>query len=149
MVAVGLRPEHFSRDADVPAEQRMRVTVDLVETLGSDVLLHFTTKARPIVTEDVRDAVDDEDAFAELEQRAREGGQSFTARIEPKNVPKVGAEIELGFRTEEMHFFDFDTGDALRTIHGRKSVAGALETESAPASDDGPPAGAHRPPDTV
>jgi multiple sugar transport system ATP-binding protein len=111
-VAIGMRPEHFVRSSDGAA--RMRVKVDLVEALGSDVLVHFTSDSRPIVTEDMREAVDDADAFAELERRAREGGQSFTARIEPKNVPKLGEEIELGFRGEELHFFDLENGRALR-----------------------------------
>jgi len=111
-VAVGMRPEHFTRGPD--GDARMRIKVDLVEALGSDVLLHFTSDSKPIVTEDMREAVDDAEAFAELERRAEAGGQSFTARIEPKDVPKLGDEIEIGFRSEELHFFDMETGQALR-----------------------------------
>jgi multiple sugar transport system ATP-binding protein len=113
-IVVGMRPEHFVRTPDVPADRRMTIKIDLVEALGSDVLLHFTSDARPVVTEDMREAIDDAEAFAELERRAREGGQSMTARIEPKNVPKIGDHVEIGFRTEELHFFDHDTGRALR-----------------------------------
>jgi len=113
-VIVGLRPEHFTRSRAVPEGQRMRAKVSLVEALGSDVLLHFRTDAPAVLTEETRAAVDDEEAFADLERRAAEGGQDFTARIEPKDVPKMGDEIELGFRTEEMHFFDYDTSQALR-----------------------------------
>jgi multiple sugar transport system ATP-binding protein len=113
-VIIGLRPEHFSRARDIPADQRMRATVDLVEALGSDVLLHFNSDSRPVIDEDTREAVDDPEAFAEIERRAREGGQRFTARIEPKDIPKIGDEVELGFRTEEMHFFDPDDHRALR-----------------------------------
>jgi len=113
-VIVGLRPEHFVRGGDLPEDQRMMVRAELVEALGSDVLVHFPTTAPPVVTEDMREAVDDADAFAEMERRAASGGQTFTARLEPKDMPKLNQELQLGFRTDELHFFDIDGGAALR-----------------------------------
>ena len=113
-VAVGLRPEHFVPGRDVPEDRRFPVEAALVEALGADVLVHFDTTAPPIVSEDMREALDDEDAFEELQRAASKGGQSFTARLEPKDMPKKGERIELGFRTEYLHFFDIDTGLALR-----------------------------------
>jgi len=62
----------------------------------------------------MREAVDDAEAFAELERRAREGGQVFTARFDPGAPPKVNDRIDVGFRTEYLHFFDLEQGDALR-----------------------------------
>jgi multiple sugar transport system ATP-binding protein len=113
-VIIGMRPEHFVRGADCPEDQRMEVEAGLVEALGADVLVHFETKAKPVVTEDMREAVDDADAFAELERAAARGGQMFTARLEPRDMPKQGERIQLGFRSAEMHFFDLDDGLALR-----------------------------------
>ena len=113
-VAVGMRPEHFVPGGELPEGQRLSVEVSLVEALGADVLVHFHTSAPPIVSDDMREALDDEDAFAELERSAQSGGQSFTARLEPKDMPKRGDRIELGFRTEYLHFFDIDSGLALR-----------------------------------
>ena len=113
-VIVGLRPEHFVRGGDLPEDQRMMVRAELVEALWSDVLVHFPTTAPPVVTEDMREAVDDADAFAEMERRAASGGQTFTARLEPKDMPKLNQELQLGFRTDELHFFDIDGGAALR-----------------------------------
>ncbi len=113
-IIVGLRPEHFQRGADCPEDQRVEVEVDLVEALGSDVLVHFRTSAPPVVTEDMREAVDDADAFAEMERQARSGGQTFTARLEPRDRPKVGERMHLGFRGDEFHFFDHSSGQALR-----------------------------------
>ena len=113
-VIVGLRPEHFVRGADVPEDQRLTVTAQLVEALGSDVLVHFSTSAPPVVTEDMREAVDDADAFAEMERQAAAGGQTFTARLEPKDMPKAGEQLQLGFHTDQLHFFDIDGGQALR-----------------------------------
>jgi len=113
-IIVGLRPEHFQRGADCPEDQRVEVEVDLVEALGSDVLVHFRTEAPPVVTEDMREAVDDADAFAEMERQAKSGGQTFTARLEPRDMPKIGQRIQLGFRGDEFHFFDHSNGTALR-----------------------------------
>jgi len=115
-VAVGLRPEHFVPGSRAADGQRISVEVGLVEALGSDVLVHFKTAAPPIVSEDMREAIDDADAFEELQRSADRGGQTFTARLEPKDRPKVGEHIELGFRTEYLHFFDIDSGLALREL---------------------------------
>jgi multiple sugar transport system ATP-binding protein len=113
-VIVGMRPEHFVPGGEVAEDQRMQVEAELVEALGADVLVHFPTNALPVVTEDMREAVDDADAFAELERAAERGGQTFTARLEPRAMPKVGETFTLGFRPDEMHFFSMEDGTALR-----------------------------------
>ena len=115
-VAIGLRPEHFIPGREAQDGRRMSVKVALVEALGSDVLVHFKTSAPPIVSEDMREAIDDEGAFEDLQRSAERGGQTFTARLEPKDMPKIGDDIELGFRSEYLHFFDIETGLALRDL---------------------------------
>jgi multiple sugar transport system ATP-binding protein len=115
-IAVGLRPEHFYRaDSSTPAETTMKQRdVHLVELLGSEVLVHFGTGARPVISEDLREAIDDAEVFAELEHAAESGTQQFVARLEPHEAPKMGQKIDLAFKTEHMHFFDIETGQALR-----------------------------------
>jgi multiple sugar transport system ATP-binding protein len=116
-VAVGLRPEHFVRaeGAGLPDGQLLRGReVTLVEMLGAEMLVHFRTSAPPIVSDDMREAIDDEEAFETLQREAREGGQSFVARFDPGDPPKVGNTMDVGFRTEYLHFFDADDGSALR-----------------------------------
>ena len=112
-VVVGLRPEHFV-SGSAATGRTMEIKADLVEALGADVLVHFSTTAPPIVSEDMREALDDQDAFEELQRRAEEGGQTFTARLEPKDMPRVGEHLTLGFRSEYLHFFDVESGLALR-----------------------------------
>ena len=115
-VAIGMRPEHF-----VPAEQvedpemvwRGR-RVNLVELLGAEMLVHFDTPLPPIVSDDMRAAVDDDEAFEALQEQARGGGQTFTARFQPGSPPQTGDHIDVGFRTEYLHFFDPEKGHALR-----------------------------------
>ncbi|MGH3665255.1 MAG: ABC transporter ATP-binding protein [Egibacteraceae bacterium] len=115
-VAVGMRPEHFYRpDGDVPEDRKMPDrNVTLVEALGSEIVVHMGMSAPPVVTEDMREAIDDPEAFAELERKAKEGGQQFTARFEPGAPPKVGDHIDVAFRNEYLHFFDLEDGSALR-----------------------------------
>jgi multiple sugar transport system ATP-binding protein len=114
-VAIGMRPEHFSPAQKVDADQVWKGrNVTLVEMLGAEMLVHFDTDSAPIVTDDMKEAIDDEEAFEELKRRAIEGGQSFTARFEPGAPPKMGSQLDVGFHTEHLHFFDVETGAALR-----------------------------------
>ena len=114
-VVVGMRPEHFMPARDVtdgvkwPGRE-----VALVEMLGAEMLVHFETKVPPVVTDDMREALDDEDAFEQLKADAKSGGQRFVARFEPGSPPDVGSEITVGFRMDRLHFFDLETGNALR-----------------------------------
>jgi multiple sugar transport system ATP-binding protein len=114
-VAIGLRPEHFFRpDSSVPDEARMRAPVQLVEALGSEILVHFEVEAPPVLTEATREAIGDTEVFAELERTAQTNRQQFTARLPPGSPPKIGETIDIAFRTEYLHFFDLETGEALR-----------------------------------
>jgi multiple sugar transport system ATP-binding protein len=114
-VAVGIRPEHFADPSEVgPGQVLSGREVALVEMLGAEMLVHFRTDSPPVVSEDMREAIDDDDAFEELQRKAASGGQEFVARREPGTAPKVGSIIDLGVRTEHLHFFDLDTGLALR-----------------------------------
>ncbi|MCA1722487.1 MAG: sn-glycerol-3-phosphate ABC transporter ATP-binding protein UgpC [Actinobacteria bacterium] len=114
-IAIGLRPEHFLPAREAAEGQTLTARVALVEALGADVLVHFPTTAPPLITDDMREAIDDPDAFDELQRQAEQGGQTFVARVAPRDAPKSGDEIRLGFRGEELHFFDLDNGAALRS----------------------------------
>ena len=114
-VAVGIRPEHFAQPETVDASQVWKGRrVSLVEMLGAEMLVHFHTDSPPIVSEDMKAAIDDDEAFEELQRKAASGGQEFTARFDPGNPPKVDAQIDVGVRTDELHFFDPESGVALR-----------------------------------
>ncbi len=114
-VAFGIRPEHFAPVSEVGEGQVWSGrNVTLVEMLGAEMLVHFGTSAPPIISEDMRAAIDDEEAFAELERHAKEGGQEFVARYEPREPARTGETKDVGVRTEQLHFFDIETGQALR-----------------------------------
>jgi len=114
-VAVGIRPEHFVPVADVPEDRVLRgVEVSLVEALGAESLVHVKTRTTAVVSDDMRAAMDDEDAFEDLKRQAAQGGQSFVMRFAPDAAPRLGERIDVGVLTEKIHFFDVESGRALR-----------------------------------
>ncbi len=114
-VAVGIRPEHLVPADEVGDDQRWsQRRVEIVELLGAEMLIHFHTDSPPIVSEDMRAAIDDEEAFEALQRQAATGGQQFVARFAPGEVPANGSQMPVGVRTEHLHFFDPESGLALR-----------------------------------
>ena len=82
----------------------MSVDTELVEALGSEQLLHFSTDARRIHAPGV-------DEEAEVGEAAAGIG---VARIEPDGHISQGERVRLAVRIELMHFFDPATGVAIR-----------------------------------
>ena len=113
-VVIGMRPEHFTREAAAEGAVWHRRRVGLVEMLGAEMLVHFDTHVPPVLSEDMRSALDDEDAHAEMERAARKGGQQFVARLDPAEPPRPGDVIDIGFDVDHLHFFDAENGQALR-----------------------------------
>jgi len=115
-VAVGIRSEDME-DArlvrDAPADTRLKATVSLVEALGAQIVVHFEVDAPKVVTADAKalekDAHTDEaPTHTELE------GTRFVAAFAPRSQVKIGDTIEVVVDTERMHFFDPETGEAIR-----------------------------------
>ena len=114
-VVVGIRPEHIApADEVAPTRVWRGLQVSLIEALGAETLVHVATRTAPVVTEDMRKAIDDDDAFEELKRQAAAGGQNFVLRFEPMGAPRPGQTIDVGLRTDRIHFFDVATGRALR-----------------------------------
>ena len=114
-VVVGIRPEHIAAVDEVAPGQVWRgLEVSFIEALGAETLVHVATRTSPVVTEDMRKAIDDEDAFEDLKRQAAAGGQNFVLRFEPTVAPRPGQTIDVGLRTDRIHFFDVATGRALR-----------------------------------
>jgi multiple sugar transport system ATP-binding protein len=105
-VVVGLRPSDL-RESGAGAVE-MRVTVELVERLGSEVLVVFPVEA-PAVSSDA--AAGSQDSMSLLD--AGTGRTTFTARLDAAVPVTPGAEIALFVDPAAFHFFDPATG---RTI---------------------------------
>jgi multiple sugar transport system ATP-binding protein len=112
-IVVGVRPEMFEVVAARPGsdpDQTISVKVDLVEQLGSEAFIHFTKSSPPVITPDIRELMHDQGT-----DPASLGNETkFTARVDPDYAPKAGEEAKLVVESQKLHFFDKETGDAIR-----------------------------------
>ncbi len=110
-LVVGLRPEDMEDAGTVdapPADRTFATSARLVESLGSEIIVHFGLDAEPYV---VADAIDDE---AEKGLSNDNETATFVARVSPRSDVKNGSEIELVIDSGRFHFFDMASGDAVR-----------------------------------
>ena len=104
-VVLGVRPEHLPAAHDGATGPTLVGNVDLIEALGSELVIHFTIDAPRVQPEGA--TTDDEDATA----HAGEG----VARVDPPTKVKVGERITFAVNTEGMQFFDMETDKAIWT----------------------------------
>jgi len=103
-VVVGLRPEHLPAESDQATGPKLVGEVDLVEALGSELVVHFTIDANRVLAEG---AVDKDEAAA---VKKGEG----VARVAAKTPVKPGDRLTFAVSIEDMQFFDTKTGLAIR-----------------------------------
>jgi len=114
-VVVGIRPEHLlvpasERELDEAADRSLVVEVELVEALGNESLLHFSTDAKT-----VRDRTGLWTADAAARATGGIAGASAAegvARVDPRVRAVAGDRIALAVDVDRLHFFDADTGEA-------------------------------------
>jgi multiple sugar transport system ATP-binding protein len=140
-VIVGLRPENFEDAAIVSADDRpngatFRATIDVLESMGSDVFVYFTRE------------LDEGVNAAELEELARDSGRADTgasgetvvARLDAATRIREGHDAELWVDTRKMQIFDPASGRNLSLGvgdgdggGGAATVTGAGAAQAAPA----------------
>jgi multiple sugar transport system ATP-binding protein len=85
---LGIRPENFADIKLLPEDQRngstMHAPVDVVEHLGSELLVYMTA-----------------------------GEKSVTARLDPRSDAHTGGQVKLHIDNANMHLFDSETGKAI------------------------------------
>jgi len=104
-IILGLRPEHLPAAAEGVAGPPLVGNVDLVEALGSELVIHFTIDARRVRAEGATS--EDEDATAQ----SGEG----VARVDPGTKAKVGDKLTFAVKDDGMQFFDPDTEQSIWT----------------------------------
>lgn len=117
-LVVGIRPENLedaSLAADVPPKRRFSAHAELVETLGSEVVVHLDVDAQPVVTDDLRELARDVDEAAVEGLEKQRGALHATciARFAPSTRVTKGETISIAIDRGALHFFDADTGRAL------------------------------------
>jgi multiple sugar transport system ATP-binding protein len=114
-IGVGLRPEALSLGRD---ENGIAGIARFTEALGPEQLLYVDVAARPVVSEEVLEGsvveLDNEAIAAELRAGEAEGTASVVARIPPSASIEPGASVTLAVDVAVLHFFDLDTGNAIR-----------------------------------
>lgn len=114
-VIVGVRPEHIQDAALIDAYQRIRaltfqVKVNLVESLGADKYLYFTTESPAVHSVQL-------DELAEVEGESALHENQFVATVPAESKVAIGQSVELAFDTARLAVFDADSGANLTIPH--------------------------------
>jgi multiple sugar transport system ATP-binding protein len=102
-IVMGMRPEHLPSVAPGGRGATLGADVDLVEALGSELVVHFTIDAKRVLAEGAQSG------DAEAATISGEG----VARIDPKTPVKAGDRITFSIDTEGLQFFDPESGAAI------------------------------------
>ena len=103
-VILGIRPEDiedsiFASDQRVGA--RLKARIELVESLGSEIIAHFDVGQSRLANVDP-------DTETELTS-----GVPAVGRFDPRSTVRIGDEIEVVVNIDKLHFFDPETQLAL------------------------------------
>jgi len=102
-VIVGLRPEHLPAAGPGDSPQ-LTGDVDLVEALGSELLVHFTIDAKRVLAEGAHEE--------DVEQLLKSG--EGVARVDPRATIKPGTIVRFAVDVKRMQFFDPESGAVIR-----------------------------------
>ncbi len=132
-VVVGIRPEAFSDVAvqpGAPADHVVDATVDLVESLGAELVVHVAVTDAPPLGDDPSEP------WRQVVQRK---GRAV-ARLSTRSRVDAGDTVRLAVDLGSVHLFDATTGDSLR---------GPLEPATARAQRDDAADGTVTDPDSL
>jgi multiple sugar transport system ATP-binding protein len=132
-LALGIRPEDLedaSLSPSTPADRRIEVRVDIKEDMGSEVFLHFAIDAPPVQTEELKEIVGEE-ALEAAEEQTHHHGSPWIARVDRRTTAREGAPVELAVSTQNLHFFDLQSGEG---IYGDERAAAPVGERAAVSS---------------
>jgi multiple sugar transport system ATP-binding protein len=110
-IILGIRPSDFE-DASIGDGNwaRMPVTAGVTEELGSEIHVIFTIDAPPVQHASISDAATGDDGEDESVAALVGGKSLWTARVSARSAVRPGQKIELGVDTNNLQFFDSDSG---------------------------------------
>jgi multiple sugar transport system ATP-binding protein len=114
---LGVRPENFEDASLVPAQDQQHgitfsATIDVVESMGSDVFAYFTLEGGPARSAEL-------DELAVDSGRADTGSDSdqIVARLDAATAIREGDTARLWVDTRPVHVFDLNSGENLTHPH--------------------------------
>jgi multiple sugar transport system ATP-binding protein len=108
-VVVGIRPEDLSIGNETDQKATFLGDVELVESLGAELLVHFRTDAVVVQGEAIGNATTSTEA-GESDERVE---AQCIARIEPHHVVKMGDRLNFSPNIDRLEFFEPATGNAI------------------------------------
>jgi len=111
-LVVGIRPEHLTiaDSGGTDRETTLAVRVELVEILGNESLVHYSTDARTVGN---RAGAWTADATVSGEITGAAAAEGV-ARVDPRVPVAAGDLVRLAVDVRRLSFFDAETGDAIR-----------------------------------
>ena len=112
-IVIGIRPEAFEDSVYANKKEfseQVSIEVSLLEQLGSDTYVHFYKDIKPVQTEAIEEILADEgEDISVLGNETK-----FIARINPNSTVEEGQKINLALDPTKLHYFDPDTGLAIK-----------------------------------
>ena len=105
-IVLGVRPEDFEDAAMVPSPtpgSTLKAHVNLLESLGSEIMVHFALDAARVESGDPDEA----------KETAVTGTTNAVGRFHPRSRVRIGENIEVAVAVENLHFFDDETHRAI------------------------------------
>ncbi len=112
-IVVGIRPEDLeaAETAGDPAPDRtLETEASLIESLGSEIIVHFPLAAEAYAIMDAE--FEGEDAVDAT--RDAQGRTIFVGKFSPRAHPRMGQPLSIVVDTSRFHFFDPASGEAIR-----------------------------------
>jgi multiple sugar transport system ATP-binding protein len=111
-ISIGIRPEAFGHQRDDERDTPLRIVPRVVETLGSELLVHFPVAAPSVTTAGARAwAEEDAETLDHLKDTA--GGTTFVAKLDARSGCRAGMPVELWFPARDVLLFDAESGETI------------------------------------
>jgi multiple sugar transport system ATP-binding protein len=126
-VIAGLRPEHFE-DAAVADERqtggmKFKVTIDVVESMGSELYAYFDVQAQAAESEELA-ALAEDAGLGELPGAGSAGGATHVvARLDSQSNASAGKEVEMVLDVSQIKLFDPNGGRSLTAEQPTEAIS--------------------------
>jgi multiple sugar transport system ATP-binding protein len=107
-VVLGVRPEDLASPSGERNGLGLSGSVELVEALGSEQLVHFTTDAEAVEVKGTKD--EDAEGLSHGGIRRAGGG---VARIDARAIVREGEQVHFNLEADRLRFFDPESAEAI------------------------------------